>query len=125
MAISNKAMDFLKNEEVLPEKKVSVLEEFKDDIFYLKNNNIPITKIQDFLEKEHSVKTSYPNLLNWIKRQDEYKSDVKDESKNSTKKDNLNSQKEDGGKIEQYPDTEGGLKKHNLHDQIIRPKPIT
>jgi len=125
MAISNKAMDFLKNEEVIPEKKVSILEEYKDDIFYLKNNNIPITKIQDFLEKEHGVKTSYPNLLNWIKRQSEYKNDLEDESKKSIKNDKVESQKEDRGEIEKYPNSDGGLKKHNLHDQIVRPKPIT
>jgi hypothetical protein len=125
MAISNKAMDFLKNEEVLPEKKVSILEEFKDDIFYLKNNNIPITKIQDFLEKEHGVKTSYPNLLNWIKRQPEYQNDLENEQNETIKNDTLKSPKKNKNEIKKYPDTEGGLKKHNLHDQIIRPKPIT
>lgn len=125
MAISNKAMNFLKNEEVIPEKKVSILEEYKDDIFYLKNNNIPITKIQDFLEKEHGIKTSYPNLLNWIKRQSKYKNDLENTSKNSNKNDKLTSQKEDRGEIEKYPNSDSGLKKYNLHDQIVRPKPIT
>lgn len=72
MEVSKKALNFLKNEQNNSQMKVSILEEFKTDIFYLKNNNIPITKIQEFLEKEHGVKTSYPNLLNWMKRQLEY-----------------------------------------------------
>ncbi|RXI48005.1 hypothetical protein CRU99_01735 [Malaciobacter mytili] len=119
MEISNKALEFLNNEKDSKERKISKLEPYKNDIFYLKNNGIPITKILEFLEKEHEVKTSYPNLLNWIKRQNEYKkTDIKEvsESKKESTNENL--------VIKKYPNTDGGLEKHNLKDKINRPKEI-
>lgn len=119
MEISNKALEFLNNEKDSKERKISKLEPYKNDIFYLKNNGIPITKILEFLEKEHGVKSSYPNLLNWIKRQNEYKkTDIKEvsESKKESTNENL--------VIKKYPNTDGGLEKHNLKDKINRPKEI-
>jgi hypothetical protein len=42
MEISNKALEFLNNEKDSKERKISKLEPYKNDIFYLKNNGIPI-----------------------------------------------------------------------------------
>ncbi len=119
MGISNKALEFLKNEKSSKVKKISKLEPYKNDIFYLKDNCIPITKILEFLEKEHGVKTSYPNLLNWIKRQNKYKKhDIKEVSESKKESNNQNLV------IKKYPNTDGGLEKHNLKDKINRSKEI-
>lgn len=119
MGISNKALEFLNNEKDSKERKISKLEPYKNDIFYLKDNGIPITKILVFLEKEHGVKTSYPNLLNWIKRQNTYKKpEIKEVSKSKKESNNENLV------IKKYPNADGGLEKHNLKDKINRPKEI-
>lgn len=116
--VSDSAKEFLNG---LKEKKGSEFLDYKDDIFYLKNNGVSIKDIYSFLVDKFEVKSSYQNLSQWIKRQDEYKNNLEDKSKNTTTSNTLKSQKESIGKIEKYPDSEGGLKKHNLHDQIVRP----
>lgn len=122
MEISKNALDFLKSEQKTTTKKVSILEQYKDDIFYLKDNNIPITKIVIFLKNEHGIKTSYPNLLNWIKRQDTNNSTVK---KDVVKSNNRNIVKNDLSNVDtvvtKYDNVDGTLKKHNLGSQIKRP----
>ena len=112
MNISKNAQDFVKSKENQKVKRISVLEQYKDDIFYLKDNNIPITKIVEFLKDEHNVKTSYPNLLNWIKRNN----DKKIENTIDT-----NIKKPINENISKYDNVDGTLKKHNLDSQIKRP----
>ncbi|QDF29929.1 hypothetical protein [Halarcobacter anaerophilus] len=67
MKFSKKAEEFslkYKNQK----KRVSNLEKYKDDIFYLRLEKIPILKILEFLKEEYQYETSYSNLYNWIQR---------------------------------------------------------
>lgn len=47
----------------------SEFEKYKEDIFFLKENNMSITNIYNYLKENFEIKSSYQNLSQWIKRQ--------------------------------------------------------
>lgn len=115
--VSDSAKEFLHG---LKEKKSSEFLNYQDDIFYLKDNGVSIKNIHSFLIDKFQIKSSYQNLSQWIKRQNKYKKpDIKEVSESKKKSD-----KEESLLIKKYPNTDGGLEKHNLKDKINRPKEI-
>lgn len=114
--VSDSAKEFLNG---LKEKKSSEFLDYQDDIFYLKENGVSIKNIHSFLIDKFQIKSSYQNLSQWIKRQNKYKKpDIKEVSKSKKESTNENLV------IKKYPNTDGGLEKHNLKDKINRPKEI-
>jgi len=112
--VSDSAKEFLNG---LKEKKSSEFLDYQDDIFYLRDNGVSIKDIHSFLIDKFQIKSSYQNLSQWIKRQNKYKKpDIIEVSEKESKNENL--------VIKKYPNTDGGLEKHNLKDKINRPKEI-